>query len=108
MVKTDGHLNIPRDERLCELCRVNGVTDNEDECHMVLKCDNYKHLRQQYIPKYFYKHRSVVKFVLLLQPSNKRLLHRLAVLLLKQLKFVTTLSTFPSKRVCLLNYPLLR
>jgi hypothetical protein len=68
--------NIPRNERKCILCNLNDI---EDEFHFVLKCPVYADLRRQYIPKYYYTQTSVMKYILLMQTSNKTLLKKLAM-----------------------------
>ena len=42
--------NIPRNERLCQICQ-NG--EIEDEFHFSLVCPKYEHLRRKYLDKYF-------------------------------------------------------
>lgn len=72
--------NIPRNERKCELCTSNDI---EDEYHFVLICDKYVHLREQYIPRFYFNRPSVYKLVQLLNTTKKTLLHRLAIFILK-------------------------
>jgi hypothetical protein len=72
------HNNIHRNERKCTLCN---LKDNEDEFHFVLKFPVCADLRRQYIPKYYYTQASVMKYILLMQSSNKTLLRKLAMYL---------------------------
>ena len=44
-IETGRHLNVPREERICELCTLNNI---EDEEHFITKCPAYATLRAQY------------------------------------------------------------
>ena len=43
-IETGRHDNIPRDERLCKLCDMNKV---EDEDHFIMECQSYDQLRRE-------------------------------------------------------------
>ena len=58
--------NIPRSERICQLCN----SDIEDEFHFVLKCPVYCDLRKKYIKHYYWRRPSVFKLVQLLSVNN--------------------------------------
>ena len=58
--------NIPRSERICQLCNL----DIEDEFHFVLKCPVYCDLRKKYIKQYYWRRPSVFKLVQLLSVNN--------------------------------------
>ena len=58
--------NIPRSERICQLCNL----DIEDEFHFVLKCPVYCDLRKKYIKHYYWRRPSVFKLVQLLSVNN--------------------------------------
>ena len=77
------HRQIPRESRFCELC--DSITI-EDEFHFVMECDAFKEFRVEYIPKYYRLRPSMFKFVQLLKSDNKKLLHRIAIYLLKSFK----------------------
>ena len=42
-VETGRYKNTPRDQRCCLICNING--DVEDEIHFLLKCPQYKNIR---------------------------------------------------------------
>lgn len=74
------HRNIERQNRLCELCDKLTI---EDEFHFVLECNIFKDIRMKFIPKYYRQRPSMMKFVELMKTENKRLLHNIALYLLK-------------------------
>jgi hypothetical protein len=82
-IEVGRHYNIPRDERKCTLCNLN---DLEDEFHFVLKCTAYVDLRRLYIPRYYYTHTNVIKYISLMQSSNKKILKNLALYCFKAFK----------------------
>ena len=63
--------NIPRNERLCQVCQ-NG--EIEDEFHFSLVCPKYEHLRRKYLDKYFYIRPSMFKFIALLSSNELNVL----------------------------------
>ena len=74
------HYGIKREERKCELCLEN---DLEDEFHFIIKCKMFVELRKTYLPMYYIKHPSMFKFIQLLNVENKKVLHNLALFILK-------------------------
>ena len=66
LIESGRHYNIPRNERMCPLCRM----ELEDEYHFILKCSFYSELRSRFIKKYYWKRPSFFKFVQLLSTNN--------------------------------------
>ena len=55
-IETGRYDNIPRDERLCNLCNCNRI---EDETHFLLDCPSFSSIRQMFFSKlefYDYNH----------------------------------------------------
>ena len=48
----------------------------EDEYHFLVECPLYKELREQYLPKYYWKRPSVYKVIELLTNENKNLVKK--------------------------------
>ena len=46
------HKQIPRNDRLCQLCLKKNINIIEDEYHFISICDCYSDLRKQYLPTY--------------------------------------------------------
>ena len=57
----------PRSDRKCTTCNV-----IEDECHFLLECPLYSHIRKKLIPKYYWQRSSMLKAVQLLTSNNKK------------------------------------
>ena len=68
----------PINERVCIFCNV-----LEDEFHFVLECKQYIDLRTTYISKYYWDRPSMVKFIDLINTTNKRVCHKLSVFIFK-------------------------
>ncbi len=64
-----GRNRTPRDERYCLQCNTGDI---EDEYHFVCVCPIYNYLRENYIPAFYRRNISVLKFVNLLK-SNKKI-----------------------------------
>ena len=73
---------IPVDDRKCTLCEV-----LEDEYHFVIECNRYVELRKKYIPKYYWQRPSMIKFVELLNTTNKKLLRNLSIYIFLAFKY---------------------
>ena len=82
-IEVGRHHKIPRGERKCSFCNLNDI---EDEFHFVLKCPVYADLRRQYLPRYYYTHTSIFKYINLLQTENKNILKKLALFCIKAFK----------------------
>ena len=65
-----GRNRIPRNERICYFCG----TDIEDEFHFIIVCKKYSDLREQFIPKIYYRKPSMYKFIDLLRSNNRKTL----------------------------------
>ena len=59
------------------------MNDIEDEFHFVLTCKLYRDIRKKYISDYYCNHASVYKFIELLNSTNKNVLIKLALYILK-------------------------
>ena len=68
----------PINERVCIFCNV-----LEDEFHFVLECKQYIDLRTTYISKYYWDRPSMVKFIDLINTTNKKVCHKLSVFIFK-------------------------
>ena len=71
---------VPRQNRKCELCNKN---DLEDEFHFMLVCDLYSDLRKENSPTYYVNRPSMFKFIKLLNVTNKKALHKIAMYIIK-------------------------
>lgn len=71
-----GQNRIPQNERYCLCCN---TRDLEDEYHFILVCPCYIHLRSIFIKKYYFVRPNMVKFIELLQSSNRNILLKLAL-----------------------------
>ena len=67
---------VPREMRQCDICH-QGV---EDECHFVLVCPAYVHIRKRYIKQYHWKRPSMFnhKLVQLFNTNNRKSINGLA------------------------------
>ena len=81
-VERGRYQNIPRQDRYCTICDDLVIGD---KCHFILECVSLKGLRQKYLPKYYLKHPSAVKFGELMSTTNKKVL----VNLIKYIKEAT-------------------
>ena len=72
LIETGRHKNIPRDQRICPMCKLQfgQNSDIEDEYHFILICPTYRDLRKKFIKKYYWSNLSVYKFVQLLSANN--------------------------------------
>ena len=75
---------IPVDERKCTHCEL-----VEDEYHFVLECNIYSELRNRYIPKYFWRRPSMLKFTELMNTSNIKILRNLSIYIFHAFKYRT-------------------
>jgi hypothetical protein len=64
-----------RNLRVCEMC---DTGDIEDEYHFVIVCPAYNSLRVKYLKPFYYRHRSVHKFIELMQSVNVTMLTKLS------------------------------
>ena len=76
LIETGRHRNIPRDERICELCDKNEL---EDEFHFLLVCPAYKELRQKYFKKYYYNKPNMIKLIELLNSEKVKILNAIGI-----------------------------
>lgn len=55
LIETGRHKNIPRDQRICPMCKLQfgQNSDIEDEYHFILICPTYRDLRKKFIKKYY-------------------------------------------------------
>ena len=77
LIETGRHKNIPRDQRICPMCKLQfgQNTDIEDEYHFILMCPIYRDLRKKSIKKFYWSNPSVYKFVQLFSANNVRDIH---------------------------------
>ena len=68
------HLGIPRNERLCELCK----DDLGDEYHYLFICPSFLISRKKYLAPYYWKKPSVEKFINLMKIKKVKSLTKLA------------------------------
>ena len=66
-IESGRHDNIPREQRLCQLCNLHEV---ENEFHFLLICPALSELRLSYIPAYYCNFPSMSKFVSLLNSNE--------------------------------------
>jgi len=67
------HYNIPRGERLCEICNRLG-----DEYHYLFECVKFKTERKTYLSKSFQSHVSAQKYHQLLSTTNYKKICKIA------------------------------
>ena len=65
--------SIALKDRLCALCNV-----LDDEFHFVLECRHHTGLRRKYIPRYYWEHSSMHKFVKLMSTNEQHVINKLA------------------------------
>ena len=65
------YINIPRNLRLCQLCKEGKIGD---EFHVILECSKFNNIRHKYIANYFLRKPSMYKFLdlLCLNQSKKK------------------------------------
>ena len=68
-------LNIDRENRICQNCNMDII---EDEYHFLLACAAYRHLRIQYLSKYYYIWPSIRKFKQLMSCKSRNVLLNLS------------------------------
>ena len=66
LIETGRHQNIPREERICQLCTMNKV---EDEEHFIHQCPRYNQSRQDIIP-YLQNYTNVEAVFYLVDPAT--------------------------------------
>ncbi len=71
-VETGRYVNIPRNNRICNICNVNAV---EDEYHFLFICPAYENLRKKYLTSYYCDHPNEIKMTTLLSNENTFELH---------------------------------
>ncbi|XP_048252544.1 uncharacterized protein LOC125380687 [Haliotis rufescens] len=76
LIETGRYVNIPREERICNLCSLNSV---EDEFHFLLVCPVYLHLREKYLQAYYYRYPNIIKFVTLLSNTKRSILQNVSM-----------------------------
>ena len=65
-VETGCHRGIPREQRICTLCK----QELGDEFHFLMKCSYFKMIRSQLIKKFYWTHPSSITFELLMTNKN--------------------------------------
>ena len=73
-VQTERFTDTPRHERLCTKCLSNDIGD---EFHIIFVCPHFQQLRAMYIPRYYWKKPSALKFFELFSNGNKKVLGNL-------------------------------
>ena len=69
---------ILRDNRKCRICNT-----LEDEFHFIIECPLFQDIRKCFIKPYFIRHKSMLKFVQLLQSKSPKELKNLACFIFK-------------------------
>ena len=67
-------VRTPYDDRKCLFCNL-----LEDEYHFVLECSSYIDLRKQYIPRHYWNHPNMLKFVTLMNNNNRNIVKKLGM-----------------------------
>jgi hypothetical protein len=70
--------SIPYTERVCLTCEV-----VEDEFHFILECPKHRHLRTNYIKKYYYSRPNMAKLLELFSCQNTKIIRNLSVYIQK-------------------------
>ena len=73
-VQTERFCDTPRCERLCTKCDLNEVGD---EYHVLFVCPFFEQYRRQYLPRFYWKRPSALKFSALFTTSSKKTLRNL-------------------------------
>lgn len=81
-VNTGRFESVPYDQRICPICK----SEIENEYHFLLVCPYYDHLRQKFIPSYFFVYPSEIKFKMLMNLNNTQLRLKLCQYLISSLK----------------------
>ena len=68
------YTNVERKDRLCIQCTMSMI---EDDYHVLLVCQKYRHLRQKLFTPYFCKWPSLQKFTTLMSSSSPKALLKL-------------------------------
>ena len=66
--------NIPREQRYCELCNSNIISD---KCHFILECTVLNELRFKFLPKHCHNYPNIIKFSSLLDFKSIIILQKL-------------------------------
>lgn len=69
-VERGRYRNIPRHQRLCDLCELDKVGD---EYHFMLECTKFSDLRRMYIPRTFWIRPNMLKFIKLIGGQHRSL-----------------------------------
>ena len=69
-IETGRWQQIPRDERICFLCKAN----IGDEFHFILECKELNDVRKQYLKPYYCKRPTILKFFQLFNTENRKAL----------------------------------
>ena len=83
VILRDRHLNIPYENRICQLCNMRLIGD---ENHYVLICPVYQLQRQKYLENYYIIEPDMEKFSELFQSINFNILRKLA-------KYISEINT---------------
>ena len=70
-VEMGRYQDIPREDRSCTVCDSLVLGD---EYHFILECPSLNLIRDKYLPKYYTRHPSAIKFGELLSTKKKKLL----------------------------------
>ena len=89
---------LPRNQRLCYHCN-----RLDDEYHFVIECKLNRSLRRKFIPRYYWDHPSVFKFMSLMNTENKKDLSNLAEFAKKSFDIRKKSILYP-EFLCILSY----
>lgn len=73
--------SIPLNDRKCRFCNV-----LEDEFHFIIECNMFTELRKRYIPKFYLKRPSMIKFIDLINSTNERCIRKLSTFIFQAFK----------------------
>ena len=73
-IQVGRYTNIPREQRLCKLCKA----DIEDEYHFLLKCPLFNDLRSTYLAPKYTTNPNMHKFVLLMTSKHEQVIFNIA------------------------------
>ena len=88
----------PRHQRLCRYCQ-----KLDDEYHFVIECNLVKSLRKNLIPKYYWNHPSMYKFLSLINTDNQQILNNLAEFTKKGFELRSKPVSYPDV-ICIFSY----
>lgn len=74
---------IERSQRYCTLCNCHIIGD---EFHYIFECECFTQIRTRYLPRFYLKHYSTLKFQKLMTTTNVKLLKRLCMFIIEVLK----------------------